>query len=186
MSGEDSGVILVAVDGSRNSLVAAGVGTRLAVMLHARLGLVHVLDVPPLNFWARVEDRMKEDIRSQAEALLTDVSQRIAGACHLTPTFHIVEGPPDVELCRLAKEQPDVLMVIAGRYGVASERRSRLPQAFSGDLARRLVSELPVPFLVIPPDIDEQHICPNLGPLVDRLVPPNGDEDSNRYPQQTP
>jgi nucleotide-binding universal stress UspA family protein len=155
-------------------------------MLRARLGLVHVLDVPPLNFWARVEDRMKEDIRAQAEALLTDVSQRIARACHLTPTFYIVEGPPDVEVCRLAQEQPDVLMVIAGRYGMASERRSRLPQALSGDLARRLVSQLPVPFLVIPPDIDDQHICPNLGLLVDGLVPQGGGENSNEDPQQTP
>jgi nucleotide-binding universal stress UspA family protein len=79
MSGDDSGIILVAVDGSRNSSVATGVGTGLAAMLRARLGLVHVLDVPPLNSWARVEDRMKEDIRAQAEALLSDVSRRIAG-----------------------------------------------------------------------------------------------------------
>jgi nucleotide-binding universal stress UspA family protein len=145
MRGEDYGVILVAVDGSENSLVAAGVGARLATMLHARLGLVHVLDVPPLNFWVRVEDRMKEDIRAQAEQLLTDVSRRIAGACNLTPSFYIVEGSPDAELCRLGREQSDVLMLIAGRYGMASERRSRLARAHSGGLARKLVRQLPVP-----------------------------------------
>jgi nucleotide-binding universal stress UspA family protein len=92
MRGEDFGVILAAVDGSENSLVAAGVGARLATMLHARLGLVHVLDVPPLNFWVRVEDRMKEDIRAQAEQLPTDVSRRIARACNLTPASTLSRG----------------------------------------------------------------------------------------------
>jgi hypothetical protein len=81
-------------------------------------------------------------------------------ACDLTPSFYIVEGLSDVELCRLIQEQPDVLMIIAGRRGVASERHPRPPQAQSGDLVRNLANQLAVPLLVIPPDIDEQHICP--------------------------
>lgn len=162
MSNDSAGIILVAIDGSQNSLAAAGVGARLAQLLHAHLGLVHVLDVPPLNFWSGVEDRMKEDIRTQAESTLTDVSRRIAAICDLTPNFYLVEGPPEEEICRLASEDPSVLMVIAGRQGVASEKGSRLTKPHSGDTVLKLAKQLPVPLLLIPPDIGGFHICPNL------------------------
>jgi nucleotide-binding universal stress UspA family protein len=173
MSNEDTREILVAVDGSRNSLLAAGVGARLGRMLRAHLGLVHVLDVPPLNFWARVEDRMKEDIRAEAETMLTKISRRIQGVCDLVVNFYIVEGPAEEELCRLANEHPGVLMVIAGRHGVASEKRSRLTLQHSGDLARKLASQLPVPLLVVPPDVDKLHICTDLGGLAEGVPAPD-------------
>jgi nucleotide-binding universal stress UspA family protein len=173
MSNQDTRVILVAVDGSRNSLVAAGVGARLGRMLHANLGLVHVLDVPPLKFWARVEDRMKEDIRAQAESMLSKISRRIEGVCDLVPSFYIVEGSPEAELCRLANEQPGVLMVIVGRHGIASEKRSRLALTHSGDLTRKLASQLPVPLLVVPPDVDKLHICTDLAGLTEQVKAPD-------------
>jgi nucleotide-binding universal stress UspA family protein len=166
MDNDRTRVILVAVDGSQNSILAAGVAARLVKMLHARLGLVHVLDVPPLNFWAGLDERMKQDIRAEAERLLTGVSQRIAEACELTPTFYIGEGPPVQEICRLASEDPGVLMVVAGRYGVASEKRSRLTQGHSGEISRRLVGQLPVPLLLVPPDIELAHICADFAGLM--------------------
>jgi len=158
-----AGVVLVAVDGSENSILAAGVGARLARMLHARLGLLHVLDVPPLNFWAGVESRMKEDIRTQAEANLTAVAQRISRVCNLTPYFCIVEGLPDEEIARVAAEDPGTLMVIVGRNGIAAEKHSNLGMRHQiGGLTHKLARQLPVPLLVIPPDLHPSHICPSL------------------------
>jgi nucleotide-binding universal stress UspA family protein len=168
MGGPGSGIILVAVDGSQNSMVAAAVGARLGKMLNARLGLVHVLEVPPLSFWVAVEKRMKEDIRAEAERVLRDVSERIAASCDLAPSFYVVEGPPEEEICRLAEEDPEVLMVVAGRHGVTSERRSRLTQPFSGEVSRKLASRLPAPLLLIPPDIRMSHICSDLAGLIVR------------------
>jgi nucleotide-binding universal stress UspA family protein len=162
MNSDSAGVILVAVDGSRNSLMAAGVGTRLATLLQAHLGLVHVLDVPPLNFWTAVENRMKEDIRIQAEQTLTDVSHHIASVCDLVPNFYIVEGSPEEEICRLAEEDPSVLMVVAGRHGVDTEKGSRLTRPHSGGIVSKLAKLSPVPLLLIPPDVDGNHLCSNL------------------------
>jgi len=162
MKEDSSGVILVAVDGSQNALVAAAVGARLANQLHAHLGLVHVLDVPPLNFWTGVENRMKEDIRAQAEQTLTDVSHRIAAFCDLLPNFYIVEGPPEEEISRLAKEDTRVLMIVAGRQGVDTEKGSRLARPITGDIVNKLAKLSPVPLLLIPPDVDGARICPNL------------------------
>lgn len=155
-----SGTILVAIDGSHNSLLAAGVGARMAKMLGAHLGLVHVLDVPTLSFWVGVETRMKDDIRAQAERTLTDISARISEVCDIVPEFYIVEGAPELEIVRIAKTDPRVLMVIAGRYGIASEKNShlRLRRAM-GRLTSKLSEQLPVPIMVVPPNIPSTHIC---------------------------
>lgn len=161
MTDADNGTILVAIDGSDNSLLAAGVGARLARLLDAHLGFVHVLDVPALSFWVGVEARMKDDIRAQAETRLNEIANRIGEFCDIVPEFYIVEGAPEQEILRIINESGNVLMVVAGRHGVATEKKShpawRRP---TGRLTTRLGEHLPVPLVVVPPDVPLSHICP--------------------------
>ncbi len=100
MTKATTGTILVAIDGSKNSMLAAGFAARLAKSLGAHLGLLHVLDVPVLSFWANVELRMKDDIRAQAEKTLTEISANISEVCEIVPEFYIVEGIPEEEVLR--------------------------------------------------------------------------------------
>ncbi len=173
MVNADNGTILVAIDGSTNSLMAAGVGARMARLLNAHLGLIYVLDVPALSFWAGVETRMKEDIRRQAEATLTEISGKIGRICEVVPEFYIVEGLPEEEILRVVKEDPQVQMVVAGRRGVASEKKSQLRlRRVSGHLGAKLSELLPVPVLLVPPDVPESHICSAMAEF--RSVPPGG------------
>ncbi len=166
--------ILVAIDGSHNSLLAAGVGARMAKLLDAHLGLIHVLDVPTLSFWVSVETRMKDDIRSQAEQTLTDISTRISKACDIMPEFYIVEGAPEQEIVRITKAEPGVFMVVVGRYGVATEKSSHLRIRRSmGRLTSKLSEQLPVPVMVVPPDIPEAQICSAMAEF--RSVPDRDD-----------
>lgn len=167
-----SGLILVAVDGSRSAVIAAAVGARLARMLHARLGLVHVLDSPPVSFWAGIEDRMKEDIRADAERMLEEISRNIADTCALTPSYYLVEGSRVEEICRLVLGHPETLMVIVGRHGVATEKAPRLSRAYSGELVRQLAAQLTVPLLLVPAEVDLSDLCPGFS------APPAPEQDS--------
>jgi nucleotide-binding universal stress UspA family protein len=160
MNSEPSGVVLVAIDGSQNSMLAAGVGARIANMLGARLRLIHVLDVPPLSFWVGVATRMKEDIRAQAEITLTHISDRIGAVCAVVPEYSIVEGIPEEEILRVVKEDHAILMVVAGRHGIATEKHSTLSLRRMGHLTEKLAMQLPVPVVVVPHDIPASHICP--------------------------
>lgn len=160
MTTTQQGTILVAIDGSRNSMLAAGVGARLARLLNAHLGLMHVLDEPTLSFWAGVETRMKEEIRDQAEATLSDISDRIRKICEVFPEFYIAEGIPEQEILRTVKRDQDIMMVVLGSHGVATEKRSHLHlRRAVGHLAARLSEVLPVPVMLVPPDVPESHIC---------------------------
>jgi nucleotide-binding universal stress UspA family protein len=159
-------LILVAIDGSKNSLAAAGVGARMAKLLGGRLGLIHVLDLPPLDFWVGVESRMKEELRTQAEATLSGISERIAALCDVVPEHYIVAGLPEQQIERVVTADPTVTMVVAGRFGIGAEKYSTLSfRRTMGHVVEKLVMQLAVPILVIPPDIHPSHICPTMSEL---------------------
>jgi nucleotide-binding universal stress UspA family protein len=155
--------ILAAIDGSINSYLAAGYAALLARQLNAHLGLVHVLDVPALSFWSGIEERMKSDIRAEAERTLTDISERIREACEVTPEFYLVEGIPEEEIIKVVKASPEIAMVVLGRRGIAHEKRSHLsPGRPWGALPVKLAEHLPIPVVIVPPDISASGICPAL------------------------
>jgi nucleotide-binding universal stress UspA family protein len=160
------GTILVAIDSSRNSMLAAGVGARMARLLNAHLGLIHVLGLPEQSFWGGVEARMKDEIRDEAERRLTEISEKMHSVCEVMPEFFIVEGLPEEEILKVAAGDPSIIMVIAGRYGVASEKHSHLRlRRARGHVTTRLSEQLKVPLLVVPPDIPLSHICPAMAEM---------------------
>ncbi len=175
MSTPQQGTVLVAIDGSRNSMLAAGVGARMAKLLGAHLGLIHVLDEPTLSFWSGVETRMKDEIRGLAETTLSDITDRIRKICDLVPEFYIVEGIPEEEILRTVKQDQDIMMLVAGSHGVATEKRSHLHlRRAIGHLAARLSEVLPIPVLLVPPDVPESHICSAMAEF----------RESNQRPEQ--
>jgi nucleotide-binding universal stress UspA family protein len=167
MSNNDSpGTFLVAIDSSHNSMLAAGVGARMAKLLGAHLGLIHVLGLPEQSFWGGVEARMKDDIRAEAERRLTAISEKMYSVCEIMPEFFIVEGLPEDEIQKVVVEDPSIIMVIAGRQGVSSEKHSHLRlRRARGHVTTKLMESLKVPLLVVPPDIPLSQICPAMAEM---------------------
>ena len=154
-----TGTVLIAIDGSHNSIVAAGVGARMAQLLGMRVGLLHVLDVPVLSFWVGVEARLKDDIHTQAKAMLTDISGRLQGLWDVAPMFYIIDGEPVDEIEKVVRANPDIVMIVAGREGVGSEKRTELLRDRVGDrLGAKLANKLTVPIVLVPPDISTSLI----------------------------
>lgn len=163
MTTPTNGTVLVAVDGSRNSVVAAGVGARMAQLLGMHVGLLHVLDVPVLSFWVGVEARLKDDTRAQAEAMLADIAEKIQRTCNVVPKFYIVDGEPTDEIVKLVRANPEIVIVVTGREGVGSERKTELLRDRAGDhLGAKLADKLPVSVLLVPPDVSTSMICESL------------------------
>lgn len=163
----EKGTILVPIDGSHNSLIAVGVAARMAGLLDAHLGLIHVLDVPPLAFWGGIETRMKDDIRNQAEERLADIAARINQSCGVLPEFYIVEGAPEEEIKRAVDEDPLVMMVVIGSHGMATEKKSQLRlRRDAGRMGARLTETLHVPVVLVPPDVNPSQICSAMQDIV--------------------
>lgn len=157
---DGKGTILVAIDGSENSLVAAGVAAQMARSLDAHLGMIHVLDLPVRGFWAGLEDRIQDDVRAQAEATLGEIAEKMHEVCDVIPEFLIVEGVPEEEILKAVAAEPNVIMVVAGSQGLATEKKSQLKlRPGAGKLAAKLTNKLSVPLLLVPRNVDIAHIC---------------------------
>lgn len=156
----NNGLILVGVDGSQNSLLAVGVAARMAGLMGAHVGMVHVLDEPVMGYWGGLHDRMAEEIREEAEARLGEVAQRVQQACGMTPVIYIENGMPCEAITKLADSEPNVLMVVVGRQGLEGEHSTRLlDNRKIGHLVNLLSGLLPVPLLTVPPDVATEQIC---------------------------
>jgi nucleotide-binding universal stress UspA family protein len=164
---EREGIILAAIDGSQNSLLAAGVGARMASLLGAHLGLIHVLDEPVVSFWGGVEAHMKSGIRTEAEATLSAFADKIAEVCEVTPEFFIEEGLPEEVIPKVVESQPDVMMVVVGRTGLDGEHKSHLRKRSIGHVTSRLIERLALPITVVPTDLPSSHICEAVARLRD-------------------
>lgn len=155
----ENGLIMAGVDGSQNSLLAAGVAARMASLIGARLGLIHVLDEPVLGYWGGLHERMVESVREEAEKTLTDVAERVQRVCGMTPEIFIETGLPEDAMPRVVASEPGVVMMIVGRHGLGGERHTRPLHPRTGHVAAYLASHLSVPVTCVPPDIAASQIC---------------------------
>ncbi|APZ44260.1 universal stress protein [Acidihalobacter ferrooxydans] len=155
----ENALILAGVDGSQNSLLAAGVAARMAALIGARLGLVHGLDEPVLGYWGGLHERMAEGVRAEAERTLADVARRVQDVCGMTPEIFIETGLPEDAIPRVVTREPSVAMVIVGRHGLEGERRARPLHPRTGHVATYLASHLSVPVTCVPPDVAASQIC---------------------------
>ena len=157
---EPHGIILTAVDGSQNSLVAAGVAARLAAQLNAHLGLIHVLDEPVVSFWGGLEARMKSEIRAEAEATLQRFADKVRALCQVTiPEFCIEDGLPEDVIPGIIAAQPGVIMLVVGRNGIDGERKSHLRTRPIGHVTAHLIEHVAVPVLAVPSQVSPSQIC---------------------------
>ncbi len=160
------GVILAAIDGSQNSLLAAGLAARLASLLGTHLGLIHVLDEPVVGFWGGLAARMKSDIRQQAEATLTTFAQKVTASCGVVPEFFIEDGLPEDVIPLVVEARAGAMMLVLGRIGLDGERRAHLRQRTIGHVTDKLLHHLDIPVLIVPADIDPSQICEAAGALL--------------------
>jgi universal stress protein A len=135
--------ILVPLDFSDCSQVAFDCGVTLAREFHAELLLVHVIDpfrYPLGDEYGGIHSaRLMEEARGSAQSEMKKLARKANVKCSIC----IREGSPAREICRLAKQ--DVDLIIAPTHG-----RTGLGHVLIGSVAERVVRHASCPVLVIP------------------------------------
>ncbi|MBU2758950.1 universal stress protein [Acidithiobacillus sulfurivorans] len=160
-------VLLTAIDGSQNALLAAAVAARFSRLLGARLGLVTSLHVAndPLGFGGGLfsrdlTDRLLAEARLEAESNLRAVAERIEEHCDIgLPEYFLLEGDPEQEIPHLVQSLPETIMVVVGQRGFGTESKPRGLPHLLGGLGAKLSLALAVPVLLVPPDTNIDQLC---------------------------
>ncbi len=139
-------VIMLPVDGSRDSARAASVAFELTEMTGARLIILHVINMGTVQQVARMSNADLEEVleryRENGQKLLE--SYKAAAAEHgIDPELMLAEGLPSERIVKIADEE-GVEVIVIGGHGATGERSSAV-----GSTTERVVRRAKCPVLVV-------------------------------------
>jgi nucleotide-binding universal stress UspA family protein len=139
--------ILVPVDGSRYSLNAVCLASRLSKVHGSELRIFHVIDERNLDQLARFSKRnpeaVREDLRNSARAFLSDMRCEAHQEIITTSEVIIREGVPhEIILDEAASWGADLIVI--GKLG-----RRGVSHILLGSVAERVIEFSPIPVLVM-------------------------------------
>jgi nucleotide-binding universal stress UspA family protein len=137
--------VLVPIDFSATAEQALAYAIALAQQLHARLTLLHVLDLTPVTMEdmpAGMTTTYLDDLETDAQHLLQASRERVQRA-GLQAESLLVQGTPTQTIVDTAGEQR-VDLIIMGTHG-----RTGLAHVFLGSVAEHVVRQGPCPVLVV-------------------------------------
>jgi len=141
--------ILVAFDGSKNSIAAAEAGMNLAKMARAFITVVYVAEVMPpymASDFAIIPgalEVMRNALLARAEEALATAGKMAKGA-GIGFEAVVAEGDPSAEILRIAKEK-NIDLLVLGSIG-----KTGLEKIMLGSVAEKLVRRSTVPVMVVP------------------------------------
>ena len=137
--------LLVVVDGSPESKIAIRfAAARAAHITGGELILFHCVRPGEFQHWMAVADRMQEEAREEANALLKEVAERLHNYCGISPEIKVAEGEPKDELVSYILSQNDIFGLV---LGAGSEGEpGPLVDYFTGSE----VCALPCPVMLVP------------------------------------
>lgn len=147
----DGGVYLVAADESPEFDVALRYAERLAVAGRGRLAVLQVLRAEDFQHWGAIEERIRSELRTQAELFLWNVARRVNESSGLLPVLDIAEGNPAESLIEAINADQAIRMLVLGAQTGAGGPGPLVSYFTGKGLAR-----LRVPVLVVPGHLELQ------------------------------
>jgi nucleotide-binding universal stress UspA family protein len=146
-------IFLVVVDETVEMHVALRYAALRAFHTGGKLALLAVIEPPGIQQFAAIEERMEEEAREQAEALLAKLSAEVKDIAGSTPSLYLRSGRASDELLALIDEEPSISVLVLG---------AGTGQDGPGPLITALVSrsgKLRVPVTIVPGGLSEEQIA---------------------------
>lgn len=140
--------ILVPIDGSEHSLLAAEYGASLGKACGSEVILLHVIPDPGKYFLFPQEkgrensEQLIRKHRKRAKTIIDNIQNQMS-AYNVAPKTIILTGDPAFEICRIA-ELSDIDLIILGSRGL-----SDIKEYFLGSVSMRVVRRARRPVLVV-------------------------------------
>ena len=144
---------LVCVAHDDHSAVAARFAAMRAQNSGGGVALLHVTQPPEFQHWAPVGERLREETREEAEALLAELAGVVEPLLGQKPALHIREGRIGEEILAHIDESGSVDLLVVGA-APPDDGHGSLISWLAGQLAGRLN----IPLVVVPGNLSDKQL----------------------------
>lgn len=149
-----SGVYLVVADETEEFPVALRYAARLAQANHGHVGILRIINIDDFQHWGNVEERMRKELREQAEKLLWSVAETANALNGTVPSVYLEEGDKFEVLVDVINGDPNIQMLILAGVSGGGSGPGPMVSHFSG----KGLSRLRVPIVIVPSHLDPEKI----------------------------
>ncbi len=146
-------VYLVVADESEEFAVALRYAVRLAEANNGHVGILHVIKIEDFQHWGNVENRMRQEMREQAEKLLWSAADKACDLNGVVPSLYLEEGnAQDVLSDVIDKDEGIQMLILAGITGAAG------PGPMVAHFSGKGLGKLKVPVVIVPSHLEPEKI----------------------------
>ena len=123
--------------------------------LHAggRLALVYILEPAEFQHWMSVEEKMREEARTEAEAFLQRYSSQVQEWTGETPTLYVREGKPAATILALIEEEPRISILV---LGAGTDKKG--PGPLVSSIGGKMSGKFPIPITIVPGNLTQEQL----------------------------
>lgn len=139
------GIYLLVVDATEEFSVAVDYACKFAQAHKGRVALLSVMELVHVENWQRIENRMRLELRADAERMIWDSAKRVMERMNKLPMICIEEGDKVDTILKIVSENSNISALILGA-STNVKNPGPLVSYFSG----KGLSQLTVPLLLVP------------------------------------
>ncbi len=146
-------IFLVVVDATKEMRLALRFACRRARHTGGRVALLFVMEPADFQHWMAVEEKMREERRTEAERVLQDLAAEANELTGATPVLHVREGDSSDAIVKLIEEEPGISVLVLG-----ASTGKKGPGPLVSSLAGKLSGKFPIPITVVPGNLSLEQI----------------------------
>ena len=142
---KERGIYLLVVDTTEEFSVAIDYACRFAAAHEGHVALLSVMEMQHVENWHGIEQRMRQELRAQAEQMIWDAAKQVMARSGEIPMVCIEEGDRIDVILKTIADNPNIGALILGASTVSSS-----PGPLVSYFAGKGLSKLPVPLMIVP------------------------------------
>ena len=146
-------LFLCVVDSTEECRIAIYFAVRRMLRASGRLALLYIMKPAEFQHWMSVEEKMREEARTEAEEFLQQYASQVKDWTGEMPTLYVREGQPAETILNLIKEEPRISILVLGA-GTDKKGPGPLVSAIVGKMS----GEFPIPITVVPGNLSQEQI----------------------------
>lgn len=144
---------LVCINKEEYSITALKFACEKAKKNNGSLIMLHIIE--PINYQSlgTVEEKMRQEKRTEAENLLQELCEMTVEKYHITPVVIFKEGRIEEEIIKVIEEDNTISMLIVGSATESSPKSKILPPLVS-EMGKKIF----LPMLIVPGNLTDHQI----------------------------